>query len=623
MRIRAGWNGTDYRSMHRSVHCMALCVLGTGLLAAGVAGCGSPPATTSNSDDVTDGAPPVPDHIAARRVGPIEFREYDGDVAGDSRLAGVIDRLAATVPGAVNVTEERAGLAFMAERRGAVFLVDDDIRPSGEVTTRIVEGVRRSVIRISARRLVSGEFLPEVHFPPLVVEAAVLAAAGERIAPAWLRAGLATEVGGVFERVLYQRVLGGASVRTQATALFPPTPSGNDPLVAGARVRALARVARGERALARFVTTRLAGTTDADALADVGVHDEDFLDAAAETERDRALASVQQAESLELLARAREALVTGEASRGIPIAALLGKRIDEGRVSDWIATDARITLADYRLRAGDAAAARTLLATALADRTLVVRLREARLLDARAAAAEGDARAAASLYRDYSTDYPGTEGAAEALRAIGIDPELVARLPGIVEEITSDDAAVRRRAALRLGETGDEAAAAPLRQLASDDDPDVRRVALSGLALVLGERAASELELGTFDPSPDVRGAALGMLAFADAARGEARAQALAGDPAPEVRSVVDRILAPSRERESAKVDAARIEEARLEEERARRAREDAGRAAAESAKPPTPDPPKPVTRRPGDPLPPPKPPRPLPAPKDDENRGR
>jgi len=530
----------------------SLVLMGMLAIGLGTGGCTTGPRAASDDGEASAGRAPGAGRIAARSVGPIEFRAYDGPVARDARLAVAVDALAAVVQGAVNVTEERAGIAFVDGRRAAVLLVDGDVRPSGDVASRIVDGVRRSVIRIPAQRLLSGEFVPDTHFAALIVEAAVLADAGERIAPPWLRAGLAMEVGGAFDRVLHERVLGGATIRTRATDLFPSSPSGDDRLVAGTRVRALARIARGQRGLARFVTTRLAGTTDAQALRDVGVHDAEFLDAAAETERDRALASVALTGTLRLLSQAREALAAGEASRGIPIAALLGRQLDEGGVSPWVAADARIVLANYRLRAGDAAAARSLLDLALSEPSRVIRLREARLLEARAAAADGDSRASLSLYRRYATDFPGTVGTDEALRAIGVDRALAALLPGIVDAIASDDAAVRRGAAKRLAETGDPVAARPLRLLASDDDPDVRRIALSGLLLVLGDAAANELELGTFDPVPDVRGAALGMLVFADAARGEARARALAGDPDLAVKSVVERILGSIRAREDA-----------------------------------------------------------------------
>ncbi len=415
-----------------------------GTTAIGVGGCSSrPPTTEEVGADATSPAAEA-GQFAGRRSGPIEFRAYSGDVADDARLATAVDAMTMLVTPTIDAAEERAGLAFTTGRGAAVVFVDSDLNIAGEVNSRLLDGLRRPVIRISARHVVSGAFVPEVHFPPLVVQAVVLAVAGERMAPGWLRIGLATEVGGAFDWTLHERVLGGPRVRTQPDTLFPETPAHDDALVATVRVRALARIARGERALARFVTTRLSGASSANALRDVGVHDADFLEAAAETERDRALAAVDLVGPLALLAQARDALASNEASRGIPSAGLLAKAVDDGDANAWVATDARIVLAEYRLLAGDAKAARTLLATALASPAHLVRRREARLLEARSAAADGDAREASSLYRRYAADYPSGVGTDEALRAIGVARKAEAEL------VRTRDAAERERKAAAL-----------------------------------------------------------------------------------------------------------------------------------------------------------------------------
>ena len=129
------------------------------------------------------------------------------------------------------------------------------------------------------------------------------------------------------------------------------------------------------------------------------------------------------------------------------------------------------------------------------------------------------------------------------VEALGIDPALNARLPGLAAEMISEDPKDRGRAAVRLGETGDPAVAEPLRRLTADPDADVRRLAYAALALTAGEEAVDDLDAGTRDPDPAVRGASLSLLSFAHGKRGVDRAREMESDSAPEVQTVVDRVL--------------------------------------------------------------------------------
>ncbi len=598
--------------------------------------------------------------LAARHVGPVEFRAYDGAAAGDPRLPAAVDRLAEVVLPTLVAAEDRAGVTLQPSRDAVVMLID--VAPHdatggtvggtvgarrGNVNLRLVRGVRRPVIRISARALLAGEFVPAAHFPPLLVEAAVVASAGDRVAPAWLRSGLGPEITGTFERLLHERALGGGAVITAPELLFPSTPAGDDPLWAAARVRALSRIARGERPLARFVAARLEGRSELAALQLVGVQDAAFLEAATETEMDRALAALLAGGPLEALGKAREALRQGDPSRAAAHVALLDRELGAGTLSPWVTADARLTIAQYALVAGDLRRARALASSALAAPEQLVRVREARLCEARAARASGDQSASAMLFRAYLADFPGAPGSDEALDSLGIDTELAARLPGIAGQLAAENPAERGRAAVRLGETGDAATAPPLRRLTADEDGDVRRLAYAALALVLGPDAADDLDAGTRDAHPEVRGAALAALAFVDTRRGETRARELAADDAAAVEVVVERILAPIREREARELEEARRARREREAREAREARKATQRRREETtAVPPPPPraaapprsetgataPPKPRrptprtgTRRGGrsavptrrvrdEPLPPPRPPRPLPA---------
>ena len=590
--------------------------------------------------------------VAGRRVGPIQFREYTGAAAADPRLAPAIARMAAIVDPTIVAAENRAGIAFLPDRDAVVMLSDRPVPGGGDVNARLVDGIRRPVIRIEVRALLAEEFLPESHFRALIVEAAVVASAGDHVPPAWLRVGLGPVLTDTFDRLLHERALGGASVRSATTEIFPPAPGNDDPLRAAAQVRALERIARGDRPLARFVAARLEGQSEVAALDAVGVQDTAFLEAAAETERDRALAGLAEGGPLQALADARLALDRGDPGKATTHVALIEAELAAGALSPWFEADSRLVLAEYALVVGDLVRARQLAAAALGAPTYLVRVREARLCEARAARANGDTRAASRLFRGYLTDFPDAPGSDEARAALGVDEELAARLPGIASELSSENSKIRAKAAVRLGETGDPSVAEPLRRLTADEDSDVRRLAYAALALAVGADATEDLGAGTRDVDPAVRGAALSMLAFADVERGTARARELESDASPEVRTVVERILAPVREREAAaervqlEHDAAQVErrEKAAALERARRAKAelladeerervqaaDRARRDAEARKPDplpiagtgssgadTPPKPTPPERMRDRPLPPPRPPRPLPRPDD------
>ncbi len=599
-------------STQRTSAVLVVAALAAALAASGCAGGTRASTARGGSETVpTVVTPPVAAFLAARSAPGVEIARYDGRVAGDTRLPALADRMLAVVTPTLDAARDEAGVAPAAGRALLVVLVDDDVPPGSEVVQRLVDGVRRPVVRVPARRLVSGEFVPEQHLPRLLVEAAVVASAGDRTAPAWLRAALGVELGGAYERLVHERALGGAAVTLAEDALFPRTPADDDPLRAALRLRALARIARGERALARFVAARLEGAGEADALARVGVQDALFLDAAAETEMSRARESLDGEGPWDALAAARAALAADDPARGVGPAAALDAAVRAGRLSPWLAADARIVLAEFALARGDGAAAATHVSAATADAPHVVRVERARLTAARAAREAGRGAEAAALYRAFAADFPDAREAGEAREALGVDAALAAAVPGILSDMGSADAAVRQRLALRLGDAGLPSAAAPLRQLTADAEPGVRRVAYTSLALLLGEEAAPDLERGTFDPADVVRAVVLGLLPAADAQRGLARAKALLEDPSAAVRDVATRIVDAARPKPLRPVEAPR-QPAELPPK--------TPPAPADATRTPPPGGTRPVTPPPlggstDHPLPPPKPDRPLPAP--------
>ncbi len=475
--------------------------------------------------------------------GAVEVRPYDGDRSDDERLESLVRELTRVADDAAAVAASEAGLSFTEGRGPLVVLGDDDVPRRGDVAVRLIDGVRRPVLRVPVTGLLSGTFLPAAHFAPMVIEAAVLSTAGDRTPPPWLTNGLAVELSGSFDRLLHERALGGPTLRVSANSLFPVDDI-EDPLVAATRVRALERIARGDRPLARFVKERLSGAGEAAALDAVGVQGDVFLEAAAETERAEALDDLALGGPLGALAEARDALASDSPEGAALAAPVLKAALRDGDANEYVAAEARIVLAHVAFLRNDLKGAARHLQSASTPADALLRPAEARLLAARVTEAAGEAEQSSRLYRAFAADFPDHPAASQALLAVGISEEVAASAPGVASDVVSKDARVRARAAVALGEAGDPSAAPALREMIDDDDPDVRRLSLAALALLLGEDAENDLERGTRDGDAAVRGAALSMLAFASPARGESRARDLATDDNAEVRTAAERILA-------------------------------------------------------------------------------
>ncbi len=484
--------------------------------------------------------------VTARDVGTARIEPYAGRWESDPRLATQLSALEAVIPQALAAAEEKAGLLALPGRGPVIRLVDAGTPGEGAVRLRLVDGVRRPVVPVPARRLVTGLFTPSAHFAPRLAEGALLSSAGEQPVPDWLRAGLPVVISGTLEHRLHERALAGDAVLLTEAELFPETPSGDDPLWAATRLNALQRTGRGERRLARFVTLLLAGTPEEAALREVGIHGAEFLDAAADTDRARALETMRAGGPLRVISIAREALRNEDAAAAAT-ASTLRAELESGTLSPYLATEVRVVLAELALLAGDTDESRRLLVAAQADPDHLLRPVHAELLAARLAAASGERATAASLYRRHAADHPDSPAVNEALNAIGVSPEIAARVPGVAADLVSTDPRRRGRAATRLGETGDPEVAPVLRVLAGDETADVRRLALAALALAVGEAATPDLERGTRDTDAEVRAAALRMLSLAAADGGLSRARELEKDPSALVRETAAAVLAPSR----------------------------------------------------------------------------
>jgi hypothetical protein len=222
-----------------------------------------------------------------------------------------------------------------------------------------------------------------------------MSAAKERALPAWVTAGGGVWCGGAFERRLHVRALGGTRVLSQEADLFPA--SSDDPLAAAARVKALLRIARGERPLQRFAAALLDGHDEDTALALVGVADRAFLDAAAGTERARAASAIAADPALPALVAARAALARGDVEAA---AASLGPVAEAPAGGNpWIAADAHLCRALVAAAKADAARARASIAAAPPSR--IVRAMERRAVEAFVAPPEQRAEAMRALVADW------------------------------------------------------------------------------------------------------------------------------------------------------------------------------------------------------------------------------
>ncbi len=450
-------------------------------VAAITAGC-----TASARRDVAPmGAPLPPARVAATagtavdaivtkgsRSGEFEVAPYRGLRADDPRLATALREIAAAGPRAIEKVRDATGLEVRAGR-GPLVVLDDgaDVAPEGVVDVRLVDGVRRPVLRVSAAAVAASRFRAEDHVHPLVAEAAILTAAGEREPPDWVRLGVPVALAGETDRLVRERALGGTEVSLDETSLFA-----SPRLAATARARALARIALGERPFLRFLEAILAGRGEEAALDAVGVDDVTFLDAAAGTEQARAARALADDPLWTALQRARAAVADGAFDRADSALSGWVARLTGPGPDAWAAADARLVLAEVALARNEPLAAASLLDEALSQPATLIRLPEARLARARAALLAGDEAGGGRRIAAWIRDFPHDARASDPLRALlGLSPEEIG-------DLLATDPARRTRLARGLGQAAGRRAGPALHALAQDADAGVRAAAVAGLA---------------------------------------------------------------------------------------------------------------------------------------------
>jgi hypothetical protein len=418
------------------------------------------------------------------------------------------------------------GFAF--DRGREPLLVYDAAAPgAGDVVIRFVDGVRRPVARLRPQALLSGEFAVPDDVVPLMARASLLSAAADRAPPEWVLAGGAMVAGGVFDRRVHERALGGPEPRSSESEIFGDAAS--DALAAAARVKALLRIARGDRPLARFVAALAEGKDEEAALAVVGVSGRSFLEAAAGTERARIAASIAGDAGLPALVAARAALARDDvdaAQAALEAAPVAG--------DPWIAADLGLCRAMLAASRGDAANARALLDAAPPAR--IVRVRERRVVEGCLAPQLQRVVAVRAVLADFPELPVACPG--ELATLLGVPTELRTARTQAAAGMVSPDPLQRRAAAVALAASQAPAAAPALRLLAADAVPAVRGAALNGLTAVAARAAADDLDAATHDEDGGVRRIALTLLAEADRARAGKRAAEMTGDADPAVRAL-------------------------------------------------------------------------------------
>jgi len=327
-----------------------------------------------------------------------EVRDRGGAWTADPRWAARVAELEAASADAAGRLGPDTGLTFETGHE-AVIVFDESAPDDGDAAPRFDDGVRRPIIRVRPRALLSGEFAPRVDLAPLVMEGAIVMAAGERAPPPWIVRGVAIVAGDAFDAALHRRALTGDEVRVREDELFGAPAS--DRLAAAARAKALARCARSERPFARLLRALNSGKTEEAALAEIGIGSVALLDAAADTERARAARSLSNDPMLPLLRAARTALAAGDVGRADSALAPFAGVFDDPALDAWIVADARLCLAEIAVVRGETAKAKAALDAAVPS-SRVVRVRQARVLGV-CVASEEDRPA---LLHDLTTDWP-------------------------------------------------------------------------------------------------------------------------------------------------------------------------------------------------------------------------
>lgn len=499
------------------------------MAAAALAACGGSPAPRSGTaapGRVVPGDAPKPPPVE------LSIAAYAGAFADDAAVRGFAAAFGAAASEVLPRLRDEAGLGFLPDRTPLVTLVDGATTPpQGGVVIRVVDGVRRPEIRVRAGAVAAGEFRPGDDAPPLLVEAALLATAGERAPPPWVREGVGVHLGGTLERRLLEIAVAHPGTSFPVEAL--------EPLDAAFRTAALARIAVGERPIRRYLEALLAGADASAALASVGVGDVLFLDAAAETERDRAHRDIVADERLTALRAARRSVLAGEADAAEALLRMRGAPDSEGRAgTPAVEAEMRLVAAEAALVRGEGRAADDHIAAAFADAGALVRVRDARWLSVRAGEAQGDVEGTWGRLAAFTRWFPDDVRVAGAAGALGVDA-------AALRAIVAADPAERAAAATAVGGARVPGAVAVLRPALRDGHVAVRRASAAALGRMAAQAksAAEALDRACGDPEAAVRGDALAALTNVDPARAVHRAAAMRSDPDAAVRAAAERLL--------------------------------------------------------------------------------
>jgi len=437
------------------------------VVAAALAGCATAPSMAASPT-------PLPAPVVAARK-PIDVRDVGGAWRGDPRWAARVAAVESAGEVALERVRAATGLDF-EPGRGLVVEFDAAAPAVGDVALRFVDGVRRPVVRISPRALLSGEFLPSSDFATLVARGAIAAGAGEREPPAWVTRGVSLVVAESFDLELHRRALGGDAPRVRREELFGD--AATDALAAGVRAKAVLRCARSQRPFARLLETLLSGGAEDAALAELGISRHELLDAATETERARASKAIAEDPALPSLLAARAALARRSVDEAEAALAPIASSLDAAGRDPWLVADARLCLAQIAMARGDETAASASIAAA-GESAMIVRVREARIVETWLAVRHMDA---ARAWPEFVRDYPDAAGSRTCLELLGVRPNAVTEISDVVAAAASLDAAKRADAAARLAKSGSKELVPILRILAADVDETVRAAAAESAA---------------------------------------------------------------------------------------------------------------------------------------------